>query len=220
MYHCHMRLYLIGREETLFAPLRAMPPLEFFTHEFIDSREPAEDLCAKADLILADLRGVHAMETVQELVKWKRTESQLILLISSAQSEELAGILPEVTDVWTLPMPEAELRFHFLRWQQRCKADKDHWQTRQYLETSINGSPNLIWYKSKNGIHEKVNDSFCRAVNKSKSQVEGQGHAYIWNVEQDDPACIESENIVMESGKTCISEEIIQTGEGADSYYI
>ena len=59
-----------------------------------------------------------------------------------------------------------------------------------------------------------MNDSFCRAVNKSKRQVEGQGHAYIWDVEQDDPACIESERVVMERRETCVSEEIIQTGEG------
>ncbi len=74
--------------------------------------------------------------------------------------------------------------------------------------------PNLVWYKDKNGIHEKVNDSFCQAVNKTKQQVEGRGHAYIWDVEQDDPACIESEREVMAKRKTCISEETIQTGAG------
>ena len=42
-----------------------------------------------------------------------------------------------------------------------------------------------------------MSDSFCRTVNKPKIQVEGRGHAYIWDVEQDDPACIESERIVM-----------------------
>ena len=56
--------------------------------------------------------------------------------------------------------------------------------------------------------------SFCSTVNKTKEQVEGQGHAYIWDVEEDDPACIESEREVMASRKTCISEETIKTGEG------
>lgn len=44
--------------------------------------------------------------------------------------------------------------------------------------------------------------------------MQGRGHAYIWDVEHDDPACIESEREVMESEKTCVSEEIIQTGAG------
>ena len=51
-------------------------------------------------------------------------------------------------------------------------------------------------------------------MNKSKQQVEGRGHAYIWDVEFDDPACIESEREVMTKEKTCISEEVIQTGGG------
>ena len=59
-----------------------------------------------------------------------------------------------------------------------------------------------------------MNDSFCRTVNKTKEQVEGRGHAYIWDVEADDPACIESEREVMNSQKTCISEETIKTGDG------
>ncbi len=92
--------------------------------------------------------------------------------------------------------------------------EKDFWQTSHYLESTINSVPNLIWYKDKTGIHEKVNDSFCKTVNKTKEQVEGQEHAYIWDVEENDPACIESELEVMTKRATCVSEEIIQTGEG------
>ena len=214
MYHCHAQLYFIGGEEALFAPLRAMPPLEYFTHSFQESREPAEEPAAGADLILADLRSLDAAQAVRDLARWKRPEAELIALAGPGQAEGLAGQLSELADLWTLPMSEAELRFHFLRWQQRIKARSDHWQASQYLEAAIDSSPNLIWYKDKNGIHEKVNDSFCRVVNKSKRQVEGRGHAYIWDVEQDDPACIESERVVMERRETCVSEEIIQTGEG------
>ena len=59
-----------------------------------------------------------------------------------------------------------------------------------------------------------MNNSFCKTVNKTKEQVQGQGHAYIWDVEQDDPACIESERIVMTKRETCISEEVVQAGDG------
>ena len=44
--------------------------------------------------------------------------------------------------------------------------------------------------------------------------MEGQRHAYIWDVEEDDPACIESERQVMESERTFISEECVKTGDG------
>ncbi len=214
MYHCHLRFYFTGHHPELFAPLREMPPMEAFTHEFGESSEPEKAPAAKADVILADLRDTDAVKTVQILNTWKKAEAEFILLADKEQIESLTDILPEITDIWTLPISAAELRFHFLRWQQGCKARKDYWQTSHYLESAINNSPNLIWYKDKNGIHEKVNDSFCETVGKTKAQVQGRGHAYIWDVEQDDPACIESERIVMETKKTCISEETIQTGDG------
>ena len=74
--------------------------------------------------------------------------------------------------------------------------------------------PNLIWYKDKDGVREKVNDSFARRWARPKNRWKGRRHAYIWDVEEDDPACIESEREVMTKKKTYVSEETIKTGEG------
>lgn len=214
MYHCHVCFYFIGNRNQLFDIIKDMPALASSEHDFIESNRPNEDSASKADVILADLRGIDAAGAVCNLAAWKKQEADLILLAEQEQFDGMADCLDEVTDIWTLPMSDAALRFHFLRWQQSFKMRKDYWQTSQYLESTINSVPNLIWYKDKNGIHEKVNDSFCKTVNKTKEQVQGRGHAYIWDVEQDDPACIESERIVMEKRETCISEETIQTGDG------
>ena len=145
-------------------------------------------------------------------------ETQVILLADKEQARLLAGDpdfanYAAVKDIWISPLSEEEVQFRFSRWQQTCKMSKDYWQTSQYLEATINNIPNLVWYKDKNGIHEKVNDSFCRTVNKTKQQVQGRGHAYIWDVEQDDPACIESEREVMTKEQTFISEETIKAGD-------
>lgn len=214
MYHCHVSFYFTGNQKRLFDVVRSMSPLSAFTHDFSESADPQEALAAGADVILAEVCGTDAAKAVQELTAWKKPEAELILLAGEKQFEELEGSLSGVTDVWTLPMSEAEFRFRILRWQESYRMQKDFWQTRQYLEGAINGTPDLIWFKDKNGIHEKVNDSFCKTVNKTKEQVQGRGHAYIWDVEEDDPACIESERIVMESRQTCVSEETIQTGDG------
>lgn len=214
MYHCHVSFYFTGNQKRLFDVVRSMSPFSAFTHDFSESADPQEALAAGADVILAEVCGTDAAKAVQELTAWKKPEAELILLAGEKQFEELEGSLSGVTDVWTLPMSEAEFRFRMLRWQESYRMQKDFWQTRQYLEGAINGTPDLIWFKDKNGIHEKVNDSFCKTVNKTKEQVQGRGHAYIWDVEEDDPACIESERIVMESRQTCVSEETIQTGDG------
>ena len=215
MYHCHICFYFIGNQSQLFKIIRSMPALTSFEHEFIESKSPKEEFAAKADVILANLRDMDVAKTVHTLIAWKKPEADFLILLSEQeQFEDISDCQGKITDIWMLPMTDAALKFHFLRWQQSYKMQKDFWQTSQYLESTINSVPNLIWYKDKNGIHEKVNDSFCKTVNKTKEQVQGRGHAYIWDVEQDDPVCIESERIVMEQKETRISEEIVQTGEG------
>ena len=212
MYHCHLRLYLMGRRRELFDPIRQAAPLDCFTHSFLESTVPDPALSAQADVLFADVSGLDAGEAVRTLAG--SGQGERIILAERDQMPALTDLFPLVSDIWLLPMSAEELRFRFQRWQQSCKQGKDLFQTSQYLETTINSVPNLVWYKTKDGVHEKVNDSFCQTVNKTKEQVQGQRHAYIWDVEQDDPVCIESERIVMESGKTCVSEEVIQAGEG------
>ncbi len=214
MYHCHIHFYLIGNPCSVLEEVKEMPPLEHFTHEFSEGNEPDEALAAKADVIFANLHDRNGEEAVRALAGAKRKEAELILLADKGQIDTLWEFMPEIKDIWTLPMSGEEVRFHLLRWQQTYKMSKDYWQTSHYFDATINNIPNLIWYKDKNGIHKKVNDSFCRMVNKTREQVEGQRHAYIWDVENDDPACIESERIVMEREETCVSEEVITTGMG------
>lgn len=214
MYHCHLQFYLTGCPCGTFERIKKMSPLEQFTHEFIESDEVQSNLAARADVILANLIQKESRQTLQALLAAKRREAEVILLAGKEQIPLLKELLGEVCDIWILPMDDDEAEFRFRKWQQACKREKDYWQTSQFFEATINHVPNLIWYKDKDGIHEKVNDSFCSTVNKTKEQVEGQGHAYIWDVEEDDPACIESEREVMASRKTCISEETIKTGEG------
>lgn len=210
MYHCHLKFYLIGNSCRIFEVIKEMAPFEHFTHTFWESEKPEISLAEKADVILVSTQGLESEETLKLLLAHKQKYAELLLLADKSQIEMLSDCMPEIKDIWTMPMSEEEIRFHFLRWQQTCKMSKDFWQTSHYLEATINNVPNLIWYKDKDGIHEKVNDSFCKTVNKTKQQVEGRGHAYIWDVEEDDPACIESERIVMTKRETCVSEEVVK----------
>ncbi len=213
MYHCHIRFYLAGHQHQVFEIIKQILPLKHFTHIFSESDQIENTLVTKADVILANLQDMDMKQSLHILLE-KKEHTDLILLVEKNQMSFLSEELSKVEDIWILPMEEEEIKFRFLKWQQSCKLKKDFWETCQYFETTINSVPNLIWYKDKDGIHEKVNDSFCKVVNKTKEQVQGRGHAYIWNVEHDDPACIESEYEVMSKRETCVSEEIIQTGDG------
>ena len=213
MYHCHVHFHLVGIRQDVFAVIEEMSPLTCFTHEFTKSERAGDASTGGADVILADLRDMDVRETVCALTADRGEDTELILLAEKEQIPLLTEMLDGVKDIWTLPMSGEEIRFHFLRWQQAYKTGKDYWQTSHFLEATINNVPNLIWYKDKDGVHEKVNDSFCRTVGKTKQKVEGQRHAYIWDVEEDDPACIESERQVMEKEQTFVSEERVKAGD-------
>lgn len=221
MYHCHINIYYTGRRRDGLSFLRALAPLSAFTHTFAESDVPEQAPAQNADVIFADVRGTDACETVRALAAWKKPAAELILLADTAAAAALTdaddgtngALLPEDTDLWLVPMSDAEWRFRLQRWQRAYKKKMDAWQTNQFLEAALDCSPDMVWYKDKNGLHEKVNEGFCRIVGKTKAQVQGRGHAYIWDVEQDDPACIESERIVMEERRTLVSEELVRSGD-------
>ncbi len=214
MYHCHIHFYFAGHPCRAFEIIKEMSPLVPFTHEFLESDRLEEKLTAQADVVLVSLQEMNAEEALRMLMSKKKAEAEVILLADKEQFQSLLGNFSEITDIWKLPLSDEEIRFRFFRWQQTYKMNKDFWETSHFLEATINNIPNLIWYKDKDGVHEKVNDSFCQTVGKTKKQVEGRRHAYIWDVEEDDPACIESEREVMTREKTYVSEETIKTGEG------
>ena len=208
MYHCHTRVYFVGDLPEVVQAVEALTPPRGFTYSFAQSALPDKALAQEADVIFYAPGGENY---ILGLDLWKKPKARLILLWKrevplEEKDYEGAG------DIWYTPFAPGELAFRLEGWQAREKAAVDAWETSQFLETTINSSPDLVWYKTADGIHEKVNDSFCATVGKEKSVVEGRGHAFIWNVEHDDPVCIESERVVMESRKTCVSEEVIQAG--------
>ncbi len=214
MYHCHIQFYLIGRQNAVFDSIREMAPLAHFTHSFRESEEPEAQEVSRADVLFVDLRGADGAQTFCTVMRYRKKEAELILLTDREQSVFLPEDMAGVEDIWILPLSEQELAFRFRKWQRDYKRKKDFWQSEQFMDICINNSPNLIWFKDKEGVHEIVNESFCRVVNKTKEQVEGQRHAYIWDVEEEDPACIESEQEVMRKRQTCVSMEYIKTGAG------
>ncbi len=209
MYHCHIQLYFIGCPE-ICATVKGMPPLERFTHAFAADARPEAEILERSDAVFADWRGLDD-EARAALSRGRKAGSELIVLAEAGQVRAVLDAMPEVKDVWTLPMSESEVRFRFLRWQQAFKQSKDCWQADYFLEACIDSAPDLVWFKDKDGVHEKVNKAFCKTVNKTKRQVQGRRHAYIWDVEHDDPACIASEEEVMRTGRTLVSEETVQT---------
>lgn len=202
MYHCRLKFCFINIPSNYVEIISKIPALEAFEHDFSDYK------ASEADVIIA---GEVSFEEMQSINSARKPLSQMIAVCERGRFEELKNIADEV---WELPLNDSELEYRFRQFIRTLKLRLDLWQSENFLESSIDSTPSLVWFKSRSGIHEKVNRSFCDTVNKTKEQVQGRGHAYIWDVEQDDPACIESDNLVMDSEKLQISEERISTGQG------
>jgi len=204
----------VGPYHKAFDLIREETPFEEFHYTFVRSEVPEADMAAGADVILANLQEGNGPEQLDMLEEYRNRNSQLILICGKEQVKLFAGSRAEIEDIWEMSLPDEEIRFRFRRWQKSIKRDKDFWLTSQYLEAAINSTPNLVWYKDCSGIHRKVNDSFCKTVNKTKQQVEGQDHFHIWDVPVEAGYdCMESDMEVIRKKKTCVSEEVVKRGE-------
>lgn len=207
---------MVTGQEELFTVLKNLTPLPRFTYEYAQSVSVDDMLAAKADVILLDIRKMDAQDALARLLSHKRKDAELILIADKEQTELLAAMDGEdITDIWVAPLSEAELRFRLVRWQKNCKLRKDFWLTQNYLDTTINSVPHMIWFKDKEGAHLKVNEAFCKAVNKTMEQIEGRGHYYIWDIDPAEYAkgefiCMESEYEVMEKRETCVFDEKVK----------
>ena len=214
MYHCNLQFYLVGPACGAFDTVREMPPLAAFSHSFSHSDAPEEAAVRGADVIFVNLGRDGTAALLEPVLAHKKPTADVIVLAGGAAAEALLPYLPQLSDLWPADMDEGQTRWRFLRWQQSQKRDKDLWQTGQYLEAVINSSPDMIWFKTADGLHEKVNDAFCQIVNKPKAVVEGKDHCFIWDVgPADAEVCAETDRAVMNSGRTCTAEENVKSGE-------
>lgn len=218
MYHCEVCFYFAGCDSSFIQIVRAMTPPAQFTYKFEENDMLSEAAAGKSDVIFLNVKTT-GTDDLSRLLTCRKAGSEIILLAQKDQAAALtADTLSNVSDLWTLPLTDTEISFHFSKWFKTYKMSKDFWQCQNYLDTTINGVPHLIWYKDKNGAHEKVNESFCKAVNKTMEQIEGRGHYYIWDIEPDDYAkgefiCMESEFEVMDKKETCIFDETVKIRE-------
>lgn len=206
MYQRKISICLHGDENKYFPMINSVAAPKDF------SIGVTEDV-SKADILIAYPDGIgKASEKIEELSREKRADAMLIAL--TAKPDELCSVFGLLDDLWVAPMSEEQFMFRAGGAIKRRIDFMEHKQTEQYLNRMIDSVPSLIWYKNKNGLHEKVNNEFCRIVGKTKEDIFNKPHTYIWGVPEDDPACIASDNKAMQDGITVVSEEHITTENG------
>ncbi len=216
MYHRLLRIFIATADPQLAELLQGIEPLEQFSHEFIVRPEWDEHAAADcAVVILDDPHDIGGLIDRGHAVL--NQETVLVACFPLASLPALADVYHLLDQVWVRPLQPDHIRASFQKILANIKGRENSALTGKYLDTLIDSLPDLIWFKDARGAHLKVNNSFCRTVNKTKKQIEGRGHYYIWDIEPEEYAqgeyvCLESEEIVLNKKETCLFDETVKCG--------
>lgn len=217
MYRCRMKIAIFSKDAMLTELVRSLEPLEHFTHEITVVSEENQDIMREGQLIIWNLDAPVLPSKLRA-----RCAGDAVLVFCG--SRQLIGTLPmeelEAADeFWETPLVRDYLKVRLKRIMEQIKLGYDYYMTQAYLDTAIDSIPDMLWFKSLDGIHVKVNKAFCSVVGKTREDVVGQNHCYIWGVSPDDyengeASCRESEDAVIKAGRTLQFTESVKASHG------
>ena len=219
MYHVQLKIAFIGIAEDKAALWKGIAPKEHFSHSFYTIRKEEDLVRELADeeqlLVVMDQASFLSPSMVRK--RMPTHDSQLILCADNPDqltSEDYDA----VDDIWLNGGLELA-RFYFANLLARIAEHKRAWLRENWLQTTINTLPDMVWFKDMKGIHLEVNDAFCTVVAKEKADVRGRDHYYIWDIpkevyEASDYVCVETEDDVIAARRTCLFDEEVMKADG------
>lgn len=217
MYRKIERIALMGLDSGLVDAIASIEPPEGFTYDFTSLDTLDASLLPLNDLAIIDAAVLpHAPASLAPLKGNCR-------LVFCAPPHEVLHLTSDnyaaLEDIWSTPLSSETFAFLFNKLIEQEKTRADLALNMQYLDTMIDSIPELIWFKDARGSHLKVNNAFCETVQKTKEQVEGRGHYYIWDITPEEYStgeyvCMESEYTTMEARETCLFDEQVKTSDG------
>lgn len=208
MYHCNLVISLVGIASENTDEIKKIPAFEHFHHEFIVAEDFSDAMLAKSDVLIFSDQVKISIITLRQIIR-----SDAICIYCTDNQELLTDReLDALDDVWLLSGSVSIWHFNFSRLQKNIKTIKDVWLYKNYLDATIDTLPDMVWFKDAKGAHLKVNDAFCDVVQKTKEDIQGRGHYYIWDLtkeqyEKGEFVCMETEEEVMSKRETCVFDE-------------
>lgn len=211
MYTTAIDVKLLLRDTRFAVALEIIPASEENPH-VLEFAATVDELGA-ADLVICDGEDISPAEVRAAC----RTGA--VVILCCAEPTLCDEAVDSVDEIWAEAASLSYVRKRFESILQQIRQKKELRRTQIFLNTVIDSTPDLVWFKDVRGSHLKVNDAFCLAVGKSKEQVEGRGHYYIWDIPPDEYAkgeyvCMETEEIVMSRGELCVFDEKVKCRQG------
>lgn len=220
MFQSVLRISLYSEEPLLESAFKALQVDADFRHKISFSAEVQslpDEAQAKEDIYFL---GLEHLVSLPDLKKAAKPTARIVLIDAAGQEATLPESLISLLDeIWPITSNPAVMGIRVKNLLNNALLDKKYAQLQRCLDTAIDTTPDLVWFKDIRGAHLKVNDSFCSVVGKSKADVTGRGHYYIWDLEPDEYAdgeyvCLETEEEVISRAETCIFDEVVKTQMG------
>ncbi len=217
MYSVKLHICLSEDLKNKLEILEKIQPKLRFTHEFSTIKSPAGVPSPIPDenqylIIASENCGLNLPELKNRIGK------NGFLAIYARDADKITGEQKYAADeIW---LESANLDdFYFEKALNLIAERKEAWLQKTWLQTMINSSPDMIWFKDMDGLHLEVNDAFCEVVDKQKDDVRGKDHYYIWNIpkeiyEQTGYVCVQTEDDVVAARKTCLLDEEVMKADG------
>ena len=217
MYSVKLHICLSEDLKNKLEILEKIQPKPRFTHEFSTIKSSGDIPAPIPDenqylIIASEECGLNLPELK------KRIGESGFLAIYARDADKITGEQKQIADeIW---LESANLDdFYFEKALNLIAERKEAWLQKTWLQTTINSSPDMIWFKDMDGLHLEVNDAFCEVVDKQKDDVRGKDHYYIWNIpkeiyEQTGYVCVQTEDDVVAARKTCLLDEEVMKADG------
>ena len=217
MYSVKLHICLSEDLKNKLEILEKIQPRPRFTHEFSTIKSSSDIPTPIPDenqylIIASENCGLNLSELKNRIGK------NGFLAIYARDADKITGEQKQIADeIW---LESANLDdFYFEKALNLIAERKEAWLQKTWLQTMINSSPDMIWFKDMDGLHLEVNDAFCEVVDKQKDDVRGKDHYYIWNIpkeiyEQTGYVCVQTEDDVVAARKTCLLDEEVMKADG------
>lgn len=217
MYSVKLHICLSEDLKNKLEILEKIQPRLRFTHEFSTIKSSSDIPTPIPDenqylIIASENCGLNLPELKNRIGK------NGFLAIYARDADKITGEQKQIADeIW---LESANLDdFYFEKALNLIAERKEAWLQKTWLQTTINSSPDMIWFKDMGGLHLEVNDAFCEVVDKQKDDVRGKDHYYIWNIpkeiyEQTGYVCVQTEDDVVAARKTCLLDEEVMKADG------
>ena len=220
MFQSVLRISLYSADPLLEGAFKALQADAEFRHKISFSAEVQSlfaEAQAKEDIYFL---GPEHLVSLPGLKKAAKPTARIVLIDTAGQEATLPkNVISLLNEIWPLTNNRALMAMRVKNLLNNALLDKKYAQLQRCLDTTIDTTPDLIWFKDIRGAHLKVNDAFCNIVGKSKADVTGRGHYYIWDITPDEYTdgeyvCLESEEEVIARAETCIFDEVVKTQMG------